>query len=211
MTEAIDGADTADQGVTVLRSKMRRRRKREARRLNHSATLSRSYSGDGSSFNDSLSAITPETQDAKQDDLDIELEGKSAVDNWELDQKPESDQTFAVPATPPQTPITPIKTPVRVPTPNEAQKFAKIAFTTDMSDELEKSDEFGPVDGAGDSLAALQKELLASDEHHQAEQVDDSVPVEDDASNDNDEEEEKREHSSDTESQVGFSIFNDLE
>ena len=46
---------------------------------------------------------------------------------------------------------------VRVPTPNEAQKFAKIAFT-------ETEPEF-TVDETGDSLAALQKELLASDDH----------------------------------------------
>ena len=46
---------------------------------------------------------------------------------------------------------------MRVPTPNEAQKFAKIAFT-------ETEPEF-TVDETGDSLAALQKELLASDDH----------------------------------------------
>ena len=71
MTEAFDVENTSDgvqgrtfgvtnfQKIIVLRSKMKRRRRREAKRANLSnqTSLSRSYSG-GSDFNDSLSAIT---------------------------------------------------------------------------------------------------------------------------------------------------------
>ena len=64
---------------------------------------------------------------------------------------------FAIPAVPE----------LRVPTPNEAQRFAKIAFTssTGESDNLEKSGDFTPDETGDASLAALQKRLLESGDH----------------------------------------------
>ena len=97
-----------DQGVQVLRSKMKRRRRREAKRahLSNHTSLSRSYSG-GSSFNDSLSAITDSnSKDMENDRFNDLTDEKPILDNWQLD-RPESDQVFTSMG-PPPTPPSPV-------------------------------------------------------------------------------------------------------
>ena len=93
-----------------------------------------------------------------EDRLGDLVDDNSALNSptWELD-RPEADQGFAIPAVPE----------LRVPTPNEAQRFAKIAFTssTGESDNLEKSGDFTPDETGDASLAALQKRLLDSGDH----------------------------------------------
>ena len=183
-------------GVQVMRKKMKKRRRREARKAQLSITFSGGMSGSpGSSYVDCLS-VGPSNESEFSEPTRLDLDELDEAVDWM--EKPEADQniveTVQTIEEDPGKPEEPdeqdeLRT-VKVPSPIEAQKFTKIAFTELLSSS--DSHERIEIDQSGDLKKKIDFAELTIEE--QIEIVPDKV--------EEIPEENIQEASSDTESQA---------
>ena len=174
-------------GVQVMRKKMKKRRRREARKAQLSITFSGGVSGSpGSSYVDCLS-VGPSNESEFSEPTRLDLDELDEAVDWT--EKPEADQNIVEDGHQEPEERDELRT-VKVPSPIEAQKFTKIAFTELLSSS--DSHERIEIDQSGDLKKKMDFADLTIEE--QIETVPDPVdPIPD---------ENIQEASSDTESQA---------
>ena len=191
-------------GVQVMRKKMKKRRRREAKKAQLSITFSGGMSGSpGSSYVDCLS-VGPSNESEFSEPTRLDLDELDEAVDWM--EKPEADQniveTVQTIEEDPGKPEEPdeqdeLRT-VKVPSPIEAQKFTKIAFTELLSSS--DSHERIEIDQSGDLKKKIDFAELTIEE--QIEIVPDQV--------EEIPEENIQEASSDTESQAHEAALEEL-
>ena len=132
-------------GVQVMRKKMKKRRRREARKAQLSITFSGGLSGSpGSSYVDCLS-VGPSNDSEFSEPTRLDLDELDEAADWT--EKPEADQNIIDEGEEGPEEQDGIRT-LKVPSPIEAQKFTKIAFTELLSSS--DSHERIEIDQSGD-------------------------------------------------------------